>query len=1264
MTKIIRIYFVFIAVLLAALSLLGCKSEDAFSTKNPSIDDYRKKIASIRIYPSNTIMKGVTETSVPVGFNQHYTAIATYHDGSSVDITNDSIWLSSDITVADSLGKGIFKGKKRGTTKVSASQHGIVSNEESLYVVDAVVVSLQLSPPEVTMPKGTQSQLSVTGELSNGTTVNLTDKVIWPDSLTDIASIDENGTLTAKNVGQTSTSVQFNSLSSNESIVTVTAPVVTALQVTPAIQEIAAGFTQQYLATAIFSDNTTADVSDLSSWGVSDSNISSVDGTGLVTTKKSGETQVTASYKGKSSSGNLSITQASLVEIRVDPSLEKSPVGVAVPFKAIGVFSDKTTRDLTPEDGITWGLDDNNLAIATNEGVVTGRQVGAVVITASKGNLSGNARLEITEAVLGSLQITPATHKIPKGTSLQYTATGIYTDNRTEDLSQQVAWISSDKNAAVIDENGVARAVEVTTNPIKITATYGELQGSADLEVTEAILSLLQITPTTATVPVGRTQQYHLTAIFSDGNTIQPNEGVSWISNNNQVATLSNAGLAQAIKIGSTVITATYKGKSITAELDVSDAVLERIQLTPAQKNLPVGRTQQYVATGFFSDNTSKVLTNGLSWLTNDSSIATISTSGVATAVAQGNVTVSVRVGDQNAAAELTVTAAVIDHIQVTPPTSEIPVGLSQQFIATGIYSDGTSQVINNAISWISSDPTIATIDVSGTAIGVSKGKVSIRATLDTNETASAELLVTDAALKRIQVTPAISSIPQGRLQQYTATGIYTDGSTKVLSQEVSWVTSDTSVSTISATGEARGLMIGNVVVTATVNATSGTANLAVTEAILEQIQVTPPVINLPIGLTSQYTATGIYSDGTTKNLISDVSWSTSNTEMATITTSGEATGVKIGTVTVIATLGTLSGTGRLNVTDAVLNRLAITPKQDTLPAGLTKQFSATAYYSDGRVTDVTNQVSWVSADTSIATVTSSGLVQGVMRGGVLITINLDQQSDTSDLTVSDAILQSLEVTPQNASIPKGLNQQYQAVGSFSNGETKDVTNQVSWSVENGNLATINSEGLAQGVNVGTTKITATLGLIKRDVNLQVVDPVAVRLEVTPATASVDKGNTQQYAAYMHYSDGTKQLATNNASWVSSDLAVATITSTGLATGVSKGQASITARYNGLTGSAQLTVREIEVSTLQVRPDGLQGFVGDKESFTLIVRYSNGAEKTLNANNKEITWSVAPSDLGSFDKNGVFTPLRAGSGRIIAVYQGKTDDAAVTFYNY
>jgi hypothetical protein len=258
-------------------------------------------------------------------------------------------------------------------------------------------------------------------------------------------------------------------------------------------------------------------------------------------------------------------------------------------------------------------------------------------------------------------------------------------------------------------------------------------------------------------------------------------------------------------------------------------ATLSSISISPANGVLYVKGTQQFTATGHYSDGTTKDLTSQSTWASSNQSVATIiSTSGLATGVVDGTTTISATEGGVSGDTTLNVTTATLSKIVVTPANPSIPVGVTEPFVATGTYTDSSTYIITQQVTWNSGTPSVATIDSkTGLATGVATGSSVISATLGT-VSGNTTLSVTAAILKSIAVTPDGSSIIFGAIQQFTATGTFTDGSPHNITTQCTWNSDTASVATINKSGLAAGVGSGTSTITAKLGSISGSTILTV----------------------------------------------------------------------------------------------------------------------------------------------------------------------------------------------------------------------------------------------------------------------------------------------------------------------------------------------------------------------------------------------------------------------------------------------------
>jgi len=252
-------------------------------------------------------------------------------------------------------------------------------------------------------------------------------------------------------------------------------------------------------------------------------------------------------------------------------------------------------------------------------------------------------------------------------------------------------------------------------------------------------------------------------------------------------------------------------------------------------------------------------------------------------------------------------------------------------------------------------------------------------------------LTVTAATLTSISVAPANSSIAKGATLQLSATGTFSDGSTQDITHAVAWSSSNTSIAAINpVTGIALGLLGGTANITASLGSvTSPLVPLNITAATLQSINVVPATPSIALGTTQQFMAIGAYSDLSTANITTNVTWASSVPATAPIGAgTGLAHGLVAGTTQITATLGAVASAAvPLKVTTATLKSIAVAPATSSIGLTATQQFSATGTYSDGTTQDITGNVLWTSSNTSAATISaSSGLATGVGAGTTQIT--------------------------------------------------------------------------------------------------------------------------------------------------------------------------------------------------------------------------------------------------------------------------------------
>lgn len=251
-----------------------------------------------------------------------------------------------------------------------------------------------------------------------------------------------------------------------------------------------------------------------------------------------------------------------------------------------------------------------------------------------------------------------------------------------------------------------------------------------------------------------------------------------------------------------------------------------------------------------------------------------------------------------------------------------------------------------------------------------------------------------------------------------------------------------------------------------------------------------------------------------------------------------------------------------------------------------TQQLRAIATYDDASTADVTDSATWRTSDRKVMTVRNAkpkrGLLIPVGPGSATVSASIGTTSGHAAITVVSSAAPSIEVTPINPSIAAGRHQQLTATARYSASCTEDVTAGVTWSSSNSSVAVVSnalgSRGLATGLGLGTSEISAQLGGVLGSTTLTVTPAVLLSIDLIPANPTVSVAGVRQLTAVGTYSDGTVADVTASASWSSNNPNAGTVSnapgSQGVVTGVSVGSTEITAVYAGVIGTTTVTVTD------------------------------------------------------------------------------------------
>ena len=435
----------------------------------------------------------------------------------------------------------------------------------------------------------------------------------------------------------------------------------------------------------------------------------------------------------------------------------------------------------------------------------------------------------------------------------------------------------------------------------------------------------------------------------------------------------------------------------------------------------------------------------------------------------------------------------------------------------------------------------------------------------------------------------------------------------------------------------------------------------------LSSITVSPVTASVAAGLPRAFTALGTYSNNTTRDLTMTATWNSSSTSVATIAPGGSATTLTPGSTTITATVNRVVGTAALTVTAPVLQSIAVTPANASVPVGTLTQFTATGTYSDKSAQDLTATATWTSSNTAVATISAGGLVTARTISNTAITITATSSDGTvsgnTPLSVVAATLNSIVISGgPTITIANGTSYQFTALGFYNDGSKRNITAKATWSSSSTTVATIApTTGRSQSVGGGATTITATLGSVNGTATLDVTTATVASIVVAPSSTTIAPLTAQPFTAIGIFSDTSTQNITHDVVWTSSNTAAASISnasgSIGVATGVASGSTTISAAFGGVTGSSPLNVSSATLTSITVTPASAGLAPGSTLSLQAIGNFSDGTTQHVET---VAGWTSSAATVATVSGIGIVTGVSNGSVTITCLLGGVSNTASLT----
>ena len=380
----------------------------------------------------------------------------------------------------------------------------------------------------------------------------------------------------------------------------------------------------------------------------------------------------------------------------------------------------------------------------------------------------------------------------------------------------------------------------------------------------------------------------------------------------------------------------------------------------------------------------------------------------------------------------------------------------------------------------------------------------------------------------------------------------------------VTWASSAQSVATVSNNGTVTAAAEGTSTITASAGGKSATCVITVSKKPVDVSSVTldRKSITLEEGQSTALVATVIPSDATGGN----VTWSSSNTSIATVDAFGVVSAVKVGTAVILASAGGKSASCVVTVAEKVvpvssvsLDRISV-----TLEEGQSTVLVATV--SPSHATDKT--VVWSNSDASVISLEDNGKITALKEGRATVTASVGDKSASCVVTVSKSVVPVADITLDHTLLSLEKGQGTKLVATVTPADATDKT--VTWSSTDATIVSVDQSGNVRALKGGKATIIAKAGEKSANCSVTVIVPVT--------SVSLDKGSVSLYVsqeislvATVNPSDATD----DNVTWTSSDPAVASVDNAGKVKALKKGSATITAEAGGKSATCAVAVSNV-----------------------------------------------------------------------------------------
>lgn len=947
-------------------------------------------------------------------------------------------------------------------------------------------------------------------------------------------------------------------------------------------------------------------------WKSLDPTIASVGASGIVTANSEGIVKIVVS----SSSGisdTCTVTVSKLI-IHVDSVKANSNI-VALKhhdtYKCIVSFFPNTASN------VNFIVTSSQPTIVSTSGsIITAENVGnaIITITSEDGNKTDVISVTVSELPVSSVFLDQTSATIEANQSISLSAS-IEPLNAT---TKTITWNSSNNAIATVDVFGKVSGVAAGDVLITATAKSG-VMAVCSLKVNPVSAKNVNLDKTTLALQVGESKVITATVLPAETQ----DKTILWTSLSPSIATVSSLGVVMGIATGTATIKATAtSGVYTICDVTVSNVIASTLTLNKVVDTLIVNQTETLSAVFTPQNTTNKLLT----WTSSNDLFATVSSSGLVTAKAVGDVVITAKTSNG-------VIAACSLHISPIEAQS-ILLDITQLSLNVGDIKPITATVLpietqNKTVSWLSLSPSVATVSADGVVTGKQAGSAVINATTANGIVASCVVVVKNVLATTVTLNKTNDTLFVYDSDLLTASFLPTNTTDK----SVNWTSSNTDVVSVN-NGAIKAIKSGYASITASSsNNVIGVCYVVVKDIVATSINATVVNSTMDIG-TSQKISVVFSPTNVTANTLK---FESSNPLIATVDNSGLLIANTAGDVDItVTTSNGISKIVKMKVNPIVV--ASITLNVTSVKLLVQENQSLIATINPSNASDKTLQ--WSALNSKIATVDQYGKVTAVAVGTTTISVSASNGISAScDITVvaKTILVESVTANSESLVLNVGMSQTANATILPADASNKSLV----WTSNILSIATVDQAGLITAKALGQAKISVTSSNGISDTIIVYVVPVKVQ-SITASLHSLGLGITESQSL-------SAQILPLNASdksikWTSQNANIASITSNGVVTGNAAGTTYVYAvASNNLKDSCKVIVNQIVYVADSIK----FGVTALEMNIDSVVKL-NTIFYPSSASNKSITWTYDNPTVVTVDVMGNITAIAEGTVTVTA----------------